>query len=98
MFFCSVNVPETSGEASSEELFMQNSLRMRKKDPACAMQSCSRSMSSQPIFLGYNNANISDYYLLLRCSMELKLTLPKQTSSQCRILSYAQAQGCPNFL
>ena len=61
-----------SGEASSDELVMQNILRMSKYDPACAMQSCARSMSNQPIFLGYINASISDYYLLLRYSMELK--------------------------
>ena len=70
---------------------MQNTLRMRKYDLACATQSCSRSMSNQPIVLDYINASISDYYLLLRCSMELKLLLPRQISSQCRILSYAQA-------
>ena len=41
-----------SGEASSDELFMQNSLRMRKYDRACAMQSCSKSMSYQPALTG----------------------------------------------
>ena len=61
-----------SGEASSDKLVMQNALRLRKYDPACALQSCSRSMSDQPIVLGYINASISDYYLLLRCCMELK--------------------------
>ena len=78
---------DSSGKASSDELVMQNTLRMRKYDPACAMQSCSRSMSNQPIFLGYINASISDHYLLFRCSMQLKLPLPRQISSQCRILS-----------
>ena len=81
------NYSTSSGEASSDELVMQNSLRMRKYDPACAMQSCSSSMSNQPTFLCYINASIYDYYLLLRCSMELKLPLPRQISSQCRILS-----------
>ena len=42
--------PLASGEASSDELVMQNSLRMCKHDPACAMHSCSKSMSYQPIF------------------------------------------------
>jgi len=60
-----------SGEASSDELVMQNSLRMRKYDRVCAMQSCSKSMSYQPALTGYINASIYDYYLLFRCSVEL---------------------------
>ena len=60
-----------SGEASSDELVMQNSVRMRKYDRACAMQSCSKSMSYKPALIGYNNATIYDYYLLFRCSAEL---------------------------
>ena len=72
----------SSGEASSEELVMQNSLRMRKHDPACAMHSRSKSMSYEPIFTSYGNASISDYYILLRHSVEVKLPLPRQISSQ----------------
>ena len=71
-----------SGEASSDELVMQNFLRMRKHDPACAMHSFSKSTSYQPIFTSYRNASISDYYLLLRHTVEVKLPLPRQISSQ----------------
>ena len=60
-----------SGEASSDELVMQNLLRMYKHNPACAMHSFSKSMSYQPI-----------YYLLLRHTVEVKLPLPRQISSQ----------------
>ena len=71
-----------SGEASSDEVVMQNSLRMRKHDPACEMHSRSKSMSYQPIFTSYRNASISDYSILLRHSVEVKLPLPRQISSQ----------------
>ena len=77
----------SSGEASSDELVMQNSLRMRKHDPACAMHSCSKSMSYQPIFTSCINTSIYEYFLLLRYSAEVKLPLPRQISSQYRILS-----------
>ena len=60
-----------SGEASSDELVKHNKVRMRKYDRACAMQSCSKSMSYQPALTGYINASIYDYYLLFRCSVEL---------------------------
>ena len=60
-----------SGEASSDELVMQNSLRMRNYNRACAIQSCSKSRSYQPALTGYINASLYNYFLLFRCSVEL---------------------------
>ena len=81
LFLFSLCTP-ISGEASSDELVMQNSLRMRKHDPACAMLSRSKSMTYEPIFTSYGNASISDYYILLRNSVEVKQQLPRQIRSQ----------------
>ena len=72
-------VLRSSGEAGSDELVMQNILRMRKNDSTCTVQSC-LSSSNQPIVT-------FDYYLLLIYSLELKLPLLSQISSQNRILS-----------
>ena len=50
LYLYKINLCDGSGETSSDELVMQNTLRMLKYDPTCAMQFCSRSMSKLATF------------------------------------------------